>query len=362
MIMHSVRFTDRILYLSKDLVFGTVAELDKQVKELLKEELPVAIDLSAIDRIDSAGVAFLEELQERVKKKGSSLIMQGVSEEVKAVLKTFSSEAIVSVTTPERIGYFEKLGTDLLAWGKDFFSSLLMAADVFYWALRGLADHKGQRKGSLAQQCYILGFQAIPVVSFLSFIFGFIISLQAAVQLRQFGADIFLADMISISMVREMGPLITAIIIAGRSGSAIASEIASMQVSEEIDALRMMAINPIRYVVVPKFHAITIVMPLLVTFSIMVGVFGGLLIGMSYLDLSLVTFYSRSVEILSLKDVVVSLGKSTFFAWVIVIIGSHFGFQVRGGAEGVGKATTNSVVASIFSVIFFDALFSLIYL
>ena len=156
--------------------------------------------------------------------------------------------------------------------------------------------------------------------------------------------------------------MMTAIIIAGRSGSAIASEIATMQVTEEIDALKMMALNPIRYVVVPKFHAITIVMPILVAFSILVGEIGGCIIALGYLDISLETFVSRSIDIISIKDLIISFGKSIWFAWVIVIIGSYYGFQVKGGAEGVGKATTSSVVSSIFAVIVFDAIFSLLYL
>ncbi|MGB4309767.1 MAG: ABC transporter permease, partial [Candidatus Cloacimonadaceae bacterium] len=145
-------------------------------------------------------------------------------------------------------------------------------------------------------------------------------------------------------------------------GSAIASEIATMQVSEEIDALRMMALNPIRYVVVPKFHAITVVMPLLVIFSIIVAELGGIFIGLQMLDLSVTTFITRSINIITLKDIVISMSKSIVFAWLIVIIGAHYGFRVKGGAEGVGKATTASVVASIFAVVITDALFSLFYL
>ncbi|HNQ44696.1 MAG TPA: ABC transporter permease, partial [Candidatus Cloacimonadota bacterium] len=135
-----------------------------------------------------------------------------------------------------------------------------------------------------------------------------------------------------------------------------------MQVTEEIDALRMMALNPIRYIVVPKMHAFTVVMPILVAFSILVGELGGMIIAIGYLDLSVETFVGRSIDIITLKDLIVSFGKSAWFAWVIVIIGSYCGFQVKGGAEGVGKSTTASVVAAIFAVIMFDALFSLMYL
>jgi phospholipid/cholesterol/gamma-HCH transport system permease protein len=135
-----------------------------------------------------------------------------------------------------------------------------------------------------------------------------------------------------------------------------------MKVTEEIDALKMMALNPIRYVVVPKFHAVTICMPILVLFSILIGVFGGLLIGVYYLELSVTSFVNSCLDVTAVKDILITMAKSIVFAWQIVIVGSHYGFQVNGGAEGVGKATTISVVISIFSVIIMDALFSLVYL
>jgi phospholipid/cholesterol/gamma-HCH transport system permease protein len=156
--------------------------------------------------------------------------------------------------------------------------------------------------------------------------------------------------------------MMTAIILAGRSGSAIASEIATMKVTEELDALRMMAINPVRYVMVPKFSAITICMPFLVIWSTAIGILGGLVIAVFYLDLSVTAYMTEIFEVLTLKDILVGLSKSIIFAWVIVIIGSYFGLNVEGGAEGVGKVTTKSVVVSIFMVIFFDVIFSLLYL
>lgn len=237
-----------------------------------------------------------------------------------------------------------------------------MASEIFYWSIIALFDRRGQRKGAFYQQGNQLGYEALPIVALLSFIIGFILALQSAVQLRLFGANVFIADLLAVTLVREMSPMITAIIVAGRSGSSIASELATMKVTEELDALKMMALNPIRYVVVPKFHAMTIMMPILVAFSILVGEMGGAIIALGYLDLSGSTFISRTIDVISAKDLFVSFAKSTVFAWLIVIIGAHYGFQVRGGAEGVGKATTASVVVSIFAVIIADAVFSLMYL
>ena len=317
------------------------------------------IDLQNLEQIDSAGVAFLDKLLLEYSDFKPELVH--ANESVQNTINTFSS---LNITVPKKqkpANIFIQIGEGIYKFFGTSSSALYLVADIFYWSFVGLIDKKGQRKGSVIQQGVLIGVDALGIICLLSFILGLILALQSAAQLRQFGANIFVADLMAISMVTEMGPILTAIILAGRSGSAIASEIATMQVTEEIDALKMMAINPIRYVVVPKFHAITICIPLLVTASTLIGIFGGLIIAVTYLDLSAIVFFNRVFEVLTLKDVLVGLGKSFFFAWVIVIIGSYYGFNVKGGAEGVGKVTTQSVVASIFWVIILDALSSLIF-
>ena len=357
-----MRYENNTVYLKGRLVFETIDNVSLEIRKILRHSKPVMLDVSGVDEIDSAGVAFLDETQCELQDMSGIVLISGASPAIKEVMDTFSSLKLKATSPPSRIGFFESIGDGVIRTLKNILSCLYLSADIFFWSAYGLLTRKGQRKGSMTQQAILLGVQALPIVLLLSFIIGFILSLQSAVQLRNFGAGVFLADLISITMVRELGPLITAIIIAGRSGSAIASEIATMQVSEEIDALKMMALNPIRYIIVPKFHAISLVMPILVTFSIFIGIVGGLLISISVLDVSVHTFVTRSVEILNVKDITISLSKSTFFAWLIVIIGSYYGFNVKGGAEDVGRATTSSVVTSIFTVIVFDALFSVLYL
>ncbi|MCK9309324.1 MAG: MlaE family lipid ABC transporter permease subunit [Candidatus Cloacimonetes bacterium] len=355
------KLTNNVLYFMGELSAKSVPQLMQESKALLGKDKPAMIDLTGVSGIDNAGVAYLDAIQIKYASQGV-LLIKGASDEIQEIITTFSS---LKLPVPEpivNIGFFENIGNSVIVAYESMYQAMLLASEIYYWSFVGIFNHKGQRKGSLVQQATLLGSQALPIVALLSFIIGFILSLQSAVQLRNFGANVFIADLLAVTMVREMGPMMTAIIIAGRSGSAIASEIATMQVTEEIDALKMMALSPIRYVVVPKFHAITFVMPILVAFSILVGMIGGGIIALGFLDLSLHTFVSRSIEIITLKDLVISLGKSTVFAWVIVIIGSYFGFQVKGGAEGVGKATTASVVASIFAVIMLDAMFSLLYL
>lgn len=315
------------------------------------------IDLSGLKRLDSAGVAFLDELQAK-----ENVTLEGVAPQIRKTIDTFSSLQVEEIQPRHEPGFFETAGDTLLQWRDSFSKGLYLTSDILWWSVAGVLSRKGQRKGTFTIQSLLIGLNAVPIITLLSFILGLILALQAAVQLRQFGANIYVANLMAVSMVREMGPMMTAIIVAGRSGSSFASEIATMKVTEELDALKMMAINPIRYVVVPKFHAISVCMPLLVTISILVGVFGGLIVAVTYLELSPQSYLTACVEAVTIQDLLISLLKSLFFAWVIVIIGSYYGFNVTGGAEGVGKVTTYSVVSSIFAVIVFDALFSLVYL
>lgn len=337
---------------SADSLFAEIIK-NKNFKELH------SISFAELTDIDSAGVACVNEL---VSMTGRQIALRDMNESVKNTYTVFNSQDLPESAKPQKKGLFEQFGQSIINLSQELYEMLILTTDIIYWSIIGLWDKKGQRKGSLIQQGVLIGVEALGIVALLSFIIGLIISLQSATQLKQFGANNFLANLIAISMLRELGPLVTAIIVAGRSGSAIASEIATMKVTEEIDALKMMALNPIRFIVVPKFHAVTFCMPILVLFSVLIGIFGGLLIGVYYLDLSVIAFVNSCIEVTALKDVIISLAKSIVFAWQIVIIGSHYGFQVSGGAEGVGKATTISVVISIFSVILMDALFSLFYM
>ncbi|HPR18301.1 MAG TPA: MlaE family lipid ABC transporter permease subunit [Candidatus Cloacimonadota bacterium] len=354
----SLAYRNNILIITGRIDKFTVPKLLPVYRSYKLAELE-KIDLQNVQHIDSAGVAFLDQIRQDFLTRQVEII--NADSNTAGTINTFSSLAITRVAVPPKDNIFVQIGDGIFRWLDASKSAVYLVADIFYWSFVGIFDKKGQRKGSVTQQSIAIGMDALGIIALLSLILGLILALQSAAQLRQFGANIFVADLMAISMVTEMGPILTAIILAGRSGSAIASEIATMSVTEEIDALKMMAINPIRYVVVPKFHAITICIPLLVTASTLIGILGGLIIAVTYLDLSAVVFFNRIFEVLTMKDVLVGLGKSFFFAWVIVIIGSYYGFNVTGGAEGVGKVTTQSVVASIFWVIILDAINSLIF-
>lgn len=351
-----IRYTAQTIFLENELRKDTIPQLLVELDKLKNQPI-TKVDLKAVTGIDSAGVIFLDEIYTNF---GKPELING-SERIYEAIKKFSSLQIPLEKPENPDNLFVRIGDFLVEWKNSFIWGVYLTADILYWSIVGFFKPKGMKKDAVLAQSLILGVDAVGIIGLLSLILGLIIALQSAAQLRQFGANIFIADLIAISMVREMGPMMTAIIVAGRSGSSIASEIATMKVTEELDALRMMALDPIRYVVVPKFHAITICMPLLVTLSIFVGIAGGMIVAMVYLDLSAVSYINEVIEILTFKDVFIGLMKSLVFAWVIVIISSYYGFRVTGGAEGVGKVTTLSVVASIFWVIVLDALNSILF-
>lgn len=350
-----------VIHLSGTLVTSTIGDVRKELILMLKQTATFDLDLTELREIDSAGVAFLDEIIVDYSTREHETRLVNVPEDIGQSIKSFTTLELPQEEPTSRWGFYEALDEKLRQSKTNFLTLLYLVADIFYWSVVGLFQRRGQRKGSFVQQSLLIGVDALAIVGLIAFLIGLILALQSAAQLRQFGANIFVADLIGIAMLREMGPIMTAIVVAGRSGSAIASEIATMVVTEEIDALQTMALNPIRFVVVPKFHAITLTMPLLTIFADLLGILGGFIIGITYLQLSAAAFINELLTVLFLKDVMTGLFKSVVFAWIIVIVGSYFGMQVKGGAEGVGRATTASVVASIFYVIVADSILGLIF-
>ena len=203
------------------------------------------------------------------------------------------------------------------------------------------------------------GLNALPIVGLLSFLMGIVVAYQGADQLRQYGANIFVADLVGLSMLREFAPLMTAIIIAGRSGSAWAAQIGTMAVTEEIDALRTLGIEPMELLVLPKIVALVLVLPLLTVFADVLGVTGGMLMARVQLGVGYGDFLDRMVKAVSITSYMVGVFKAPVFAAIIAVVGCFQGFGTRGGAQSVGHQTTRSVVQSIFLVIVADAMFSI---
>lgn len=350
------------IQLTGDLTQETVPALYRSMTETLTSahrDRIRRIGCSGIEGSDSAGVALIELIRERV---GSHVEIEGAPEGMRDTLSLFTSrdEGAKAGTEPRPL--LARSRQRLRGAAGGITDYIRVAADSMVWALFDLFGHRQRRRGSFVTQSVRIGVQSIGIIGLLSFILGFIVALQSAAQLRIFGANIYVVNLLALFVVREMGPLMTAVIVAGRSGSSIASEIATMKVTEELDALQVMGLSPVRYVVVPKVLAITAVMPVLTMVSMVVAILGGMAISLPYLDLTARTFVGQFVDVLSLYDLVTGFSKSVVFAWQIVIVAAYYGFRATGGAEGVGLVTTKSVVASIFSVIVIDVFFSFAYL
>jgi phospholipid/cholesterol/gamma-HCH transport system permease protein len=202
------------------------------------------------------------------------------------------------------------------------------------------------------------GLNALPIVGLLAFLLGVVVAYQGAGQLRTFGANIFVVDLVGLSMLREFAPLITAIIVAGRSGSAYAAQIGTMVVTEEMDAMRTIGIEPQELLVLPKLLALVIALPLLTVFADALGLAGGMLMAQAKLGVGTSEFIERLGKAVAVNDYLVGVLKAPVFAAIIVVVGCFQGFRTEGGADGVGRQTTRSVVWSIFLVIVADAAFS----
>ena len=226
-----------------------------------------------------------------------------------------------------------------------------------------LAPLKGKRVDfqQAIEQIEAIGLRALPIVGLISFIIGSIMAFQAASQLRQFGATEYIAPLVGVALTRELGPLLTAILVAGRSGSAIAAEIGTMRVTEEVDALRTMGMNPNRILVAPKLLGTLVSVPCLTVISDVVGMAGGFIIGVFALGIGYVTYYENTRTSLLLSDITTGLVKSFIFGLIIVLVGCRQGFLVKGGGEEVGKAATISVVRSIELIIAAELLFTALF-
>ncbi|MFW6253408.1 MAG: MlaE family lipid ABC transporter permease subunit [Chitinivibrionales bacterium] len=318
------------------------------------------LDFGNTRQIDSAAASFIQLISRKLHKAGHTLVIINISKEMLSTIHQWNAKAVEPEGKQQEDSIFVRAGDASIGFYHELITAFSILVEMIYWGTFGLLKRRDFRKGILGEQMYQLGFRALGIVGLLAFLIGVVLALQTAMQLKTFGADIFLAPMIGISMIRELGPLMTAIILAGRTGSATTAEIATMGVQEELDALKTMSLNPIQFVVVPKFWAITLTMPMLSIIATASGIFGGYLVAVFYLQTASSLFLSELAKNIYLRDFMAGFIKSVVFSWLIIWIGSHYGFKVKGGAEEVGRETTAAVVTGIFVIIIADAVFSFI--
>ena len=336
----------------------TVPEIEAALQKL--PAVPKIVwDLSGISAFDSSGVLLFIEIYQRLQQQ-ASVEVKGYTQSQKKMYTLLSKHTIDAIP-PRKSSFLSNLGKQtwlLLEDIKEFITFL----GVLFWSFVYTMIHpKTMRIKEMIYHIHQSGFNALIIIGLTSFLVGMVIAYQGAVQLAKFGADIFIVDTVGISIVRELGPMITAIVIAGRSGSAYTAEIGAMKITEEIAAMRTMGFDPYHFLVLPRIFALMIALPLLIFFSDIVGIFGGMVASQMQLGISFDQFVNRLNEVLDVKHYILGMIKGPVFAFIIAAIGCFRGFQVSDNTESIGLQTTASVVNAIFLVIAFDALFSVIY-
>ncbi len=342
-------------------VLHALAALERRVAALpVSAERELRIDASAISAMDTSGAWLLHRTMRGLEARGASVRLEGLRPEFETLLKLIATR-VRARPGPEAAapGVLERIGRATLESLRSAFGLLAFVGEGVVALARALANPQRIRWRPILYNIQIAGFEALPITGLLSFLLGIVIAYQGAEQLRRVGANIYIADLVGLSMVRELSPLITAIIVAGRSGSAYAAQIGTMKVTEEIDALRTVGVGPLDLLVMPKVLALVIALPLLTVYTDAMGILGGMVMARPQLGVSFGTFIDRLGEAVSLTSYLIGVGKAPVFAVIIALVGCYQGFQVTGSAESVGRQTTVSVVQAIFLVILTDALFSI---
>ena len=337
----------------------TLAEARDSLGKWTRQKASRSLDVAGLDSVDTSGAMFLCGLRD----KGVKLI--GVRAEHQALLDLICGLDLKRLPKVEPQPHWRQLVIQLGkgaddAW-RDMVDIITFVGRAASWTGNALLHPSCLRPASISRQVMETGIQALPIIGLLAVMIAIVIGYQGVAQLRPYGGEDFTINLVAVSVLREMGVLITAIMVAGRSGSAFTAEIGVMKTRDEVDALRMMGIEPMQVLVVPRVIALVITLPLLTFFADMMGLLGGAAIAQVLLDVSLVQYVTRLPQVIDGSDFFVGMFKAPVFAFFIAIISCMHGLRVSGSAESVGRETTRAVVKSIFLVIVLDAFFSILF-
>ena len=322
----------------------------------------LVIDASGVSYCDGAGVAFLIDLQQLQIRTGGDATIQGLQDEARRLLDIYGR---ISIERPpgrrrEPLSIIEQVGKAAVELWRDLQALLTFVGELAVMLLRAARRPRlvrWQDAWLVAEQA---GVDALPIIALIGLLLGLILAFQSAIPMRRFGADIFVANLIGLSMLREMGPLMTAIILSGRSGSAFAAELGTMKVREEIDALTTMGLEPVRFLVLPRVLAAVAVTPLLTVFANLFGLIGGAVV-MRSLGFPLVTYVNQILSAVTVGDFLDGLVKSLAYGIVVAAIGCLRGLQTKTGASAVGQSATSAVVSGIVLIAIVDGIFALLF-
>lgn len=348
-----------------DWVIGNVVPVFAQVKQQLQAQQCAQLKLhgAGLAKWDSRLVLFLYDLEAYCVAQNISLDMTDMPAAAQGLLKQASAFPVreSGQKTQQAVSWLARLGEQSLSALRQTKKVMAFVGEISLSTarlLRGKACFRQRDLWLVMQEC---GPRALPIVTLISLLVGLILAFVGAVQLKIFGAQIYVANLVGLGMVREMGAMMTAIIMAGRTGAAFASQLGSMQVNEEIDALKTLGISPMDFLVLPRLLALVLMLPLLCLYADFVGIVGGLLVGVTMLDISFMEYLVQTQSALALHDFFAGLFKSSVFGVLVAIAGCMQGMQCGRSSSSVGDAATSAVVAGIVSIVVADAMLTVIY-
>ena len=319
----------------------------------------VVMDLSGTSTIDTRGAAWLVAIAKHATDKRATFQCEGqqgvVAEFVNMIEPGF---VIPPKEHKEEEGLFEEIGDQAYRCTSEFREFGVMLVDTLYWSLIAPFEGRGFRWALWIDEIYEMGVRAVRINCLMNFLLGLIIAMLSAAQIAQFGLGIYVADLNMIAFSRELAAIMTAIVVSARTGAAIAAELATMRVQEEIDALRGMGLNVTQFLIVPKVLALIVVMPCLVALGMISGVLGGSIWGILILNIRPEVWFNETLHACYPSDILQGMLKALCFAVMIVLVGCHNGLRVKGGSRGVGLMTTRAVVMDIFFIIVIDIIFA----
>nr|WP_222857179.1 ABC transporter permease [Rhizobium herbae] len=353
----------RIYRFSGDWRSASVHTIMSRLSELATKDGKAAeFDLSDITAMDTAGAWIISRLMSRI----GDVKLTSNNPRYLELLGALPDELPEPGAEPKQFTsrfarFFAPIGEAVLSAWEDTVAAMFILGSAVRGAQLKLGRHSGLSPASIVNQIDRMGVQAVPIITLMSFLIGAIIAQQGAFQLRYFGAELFVVDLVGILQLREIGVLLTAIMIAGRSGSAITAEIGSMKMREEIDALKVMGLSPIGVLVFPRLVALTVALPLLTIVANFSALTGAAIVAWGYSDITFATFLARLQEAVDFSSVLAGMIKAPFMALIIGVVAAVEGLKVGGSAESLGRHVTQSVVKSIFVVILVDGLFAMFY-
>ncbi|HEV7414342.1 MAG TPA: MlaE family lipid ABC transporter permease subunit [Casimicrobiaceae bacterium] len=325
-------------------------------------ERAIVIDASGVEYCDGAGIAMLIDLLRQPRAANALVSLSGLRPEFKALLDQFDPAAMqVPVESHvARINVIAEIGRAAAIIGRDIREQVAFVGETVTALWYAAKNPARVRWKDVWYTCEQVGVNALPIVALISFLLGIILAFQAAVPMRQFGAELFVADLVGLSILRELGPLMTAILLAGRSGAAFAAEIGTMKVNEELNALTTMGLDPVRFLVVTRILAALLMMPLLTLFADLIGILGGALTMITF-NIPIVSFLHEVDSLVDVKDLLAGLAKAPVFAVLIAGVGCLRGLQTQTGASAVGISATRAVVSSIVLLVVVDGIYAFVY-